>query len=378
MESKFKLYRDGLGTLVGMIFGAGIFALPFSFARAGILWGVVHFAVALFFMTVLHLMYGEIAFLTEGQHRFTGYVRKFLGKKAEFFAFVTTIFAYHGTLLAYGILGGIFLNVFFPAISVFNLSIFFFVTAALFSLFRFERIGTLNFYLTIPLFLFVFYLFGISVPEFRLENFLVGDTSSWFLPYGIWLFALGGFASLPEARDILKGATLRDFKNVIIWSLLASSVVYFVFIAAILGVSGAFTTEDAISGLASRVGSVAILLGSLIGLIAVFTSYLAMAADLKSIFIFDYSRPKSLAWLLTVLPALLLFLLGITGFIKVLGLVGAVFLGILGLFIIEMARRLHKIFPEHRHLLLGPKTWLRWLLIIGLSTGIFLEIMNVL
>ncbi|MCH7883348.1 hypothetical protein IIA95_02955, partial [Patescibacteria group bacterium] len=129
---------------------------------------------------------------------------------------------------------------------------------------------------------------------------------------------------------------------------------------------------------ASRVGNIAIWLGSLIGLIAVFTSYLAMTADLKSIFIFDYNRPRSLAWLLTVLPAPLLFLLGITGFIKVLGLVGAVFLGVLGLFIIEMARRLHKIFPEHHHLLLGPKTWLRWLLIIGLSTGIFLEIMNVL
>lgn len=162
MISKYRLYRDGLGTLVGMIFGAGIFALPFGFARAGIFWGMVHFAIAIFFMIALHLMYGEVAFLTEGQHRITGYVRKFLGKKAEVLAFVTTLFAYYGTLLVYGILGGIFLGVFFPSVSVLNLTILFFIVAALFSLFRFERIGTMNFYLTIPIFLFVFYLFGIS------------------------------------------------------------------------------------------------------------------------------------------------------------------------------------------------------------------------
>ena len=73
--SKFKLYRDGLGTLVGMIFGAGVFALPYSFAKAGVLWGSVLFFIAMFFMVVLHLMYGEVAYLTDGQHRFTGYVR---------------------------------------------------------------------------------------------------------------------------------------------------------------------------------------------------------------------------------------------------------------------------------------------------------------
>ena len=48
----------------------------------------------------------------------------------------------------------------------------------------------------------------------RFENFLAGSSDSWFLPYGIWLFALGGFSSLPEARDIMRGASLADFKKV--------------------------------------------------------------------------------------------------------------------------------------------------------------------
>lgn len=374
--SKWKLYRDGLGTLVGMIFGAGMFALPFVFSRAGIFWGILHFVVAMFFMVVLHLMYGEVAYLTDGQHRFTGYVRKFFGRGPEMFALIITVLSYYGTLLVYGLLGGIFLSTLFPNFTPALLTFVFFILAALLSLFRFERIGALNFYLTIPLFLFVFYLFGISLDSMRAENFLSGASFNWFLPYGVWLFALGGFAALPEARDIMKGATLLDFRRVIIWSLAISAFVYFVFIAAVWGVTGAGTTEDALSGLAGAIGLKALVLGSIIGFLAVFTSYLALAADFKGIFKFDYGFNALPSWVLTVLPAPLLYIFGFSDLVKILGLVGAIGLGVLGIFIIEMARRLHQKFPEHRHRLLGPRKWLRWILIAGLLAGVFLELWN--
>lgn len=376
--NKFRLYRDGLGTLVGMIFGAGVFALPYSFARAGIFWGLFHFLVAMFFMLVLHLMYGEVAYLTDGQHRFTGYVRKFLGRKAEFLAFWSTVLSYYGALLVYGILGGIFINTFADTLSIFNYTLIFFVLAALFSLFKFEKIGTLNFYLTIPIFVFIVYLFGLSLPEIHLENFLAGSSSSWFLPYGVWVFALGGFASLPEARDIMRGATLKDFKRVIIWSLVISAVVYFIFVAAVLGVTGAQTTQDALSGLGGSLGNRAVVIGSLIGFIAVFTSFLAIAADLKGIFVFDYGLQEWAAWIFTVLPAPIIFIFGVNELVKVLGFVGAVGLGVLGIFVIEMARKLHQTYSHHNHRLLGPRTWLRWVLVIGLLAGVFLELKNLL
>lgn len=377
LMTKYKLYRDGLGTLVGMIFGAGIFALPYSFSQAGIFWGILHFAIALFLMIVLHLMYGEVAYLTDGQMRFTGYVRKFLGRKAEALAFLTTLFGYYGALLAYGILGGIFLGVFVPAVSVFKLGFLFFGASAIFSLFRFERIGTLNFYLTIPMFIFIFYLFGISFPAMRLENFFVGGAQSWFLPYGVWLFALAGFAAIPEARDIMRGATFKDFKNVIIWSLIASALVYLIFIVTVLGVSGSLTTEDALSGLVGTIGQEAILIGSLVGFLAVFTSYLAMATDLKNIFVFDYNYKPLTGWLIAVLPAPILFAFGFTELVRILGFVGAVGLGVLGIFVIEMAYRIHLVFPQHQHIF-SPKKWFRWALIVGLLAGVFLEIVNLL
>ncbi len=374
MAAKFKIYRDGLGTLVGMIFGAGIFGLPFAFAQAGIFWGFLHFGIALFLMFFFHLTYGEIAFLTDGQMRFTGYVRKFLGRRAEFLAFLTTIFGYYGALLAYGILGGIFLKVFLPHISVLNSSLLFFAAAAAFSLFHFKSIGTLNFYLTIPIFIFIIYLFFLSAPSFELGNFLTGSAKSWLLPYGVWLFALGGFAAIPEARDIMKGATLVDFKKVIVWSLLICSIFYLIFIVAVLGASGAATTQDALTGLGGRTGRIAVLTGSLVGFFAVFTSYIALAADLQNIYIFDYGRSRFFSWWLAVLAAPVLFVSGVTNLVKVLEVTGAVGLGVFGIFVIEMARRFHRVYPQHRHFLLGPKKWLRWVLILCLLAGVFLEI----
>ena len=374
----FKRYRDGLGTLIGMIFGAGVFALPYSFAQAGVGWGIAHFGIAFFLMLVLHLMYGEVAYLTPGQHRFTGYVRKFLGRGAEVFAFLTTLFGYYGTLLVYGLLGGVFLSVFFPSVSVSALTIAFFIVASLASFARFEKIGAINFYLTIPIFLFVFYLFGISVasPSFRMENFVLGSRESWFLPYGIWIFALSGFSALPEARDLLRSSTLREFKKIITLSLVLSAFIYFVFIAAVLGVSGSTTTADAITGLSNGIGRVAVPVGALIGLIAVFTSYLALAADLIGIFMFDYKRTRRTAWLATIVPAVVIFALGATKLVPILKFVGAVGFGVLGIFIVEMARRLHRTLPRHQHILLSPRPFLRWLLVAGLVAGVVLEIAN--
>lgn len=360
-----------------MIFGAGVFALPFSFAQAGIGWGIFHFAIAFFLMISLHLMYGEIAYLTPGQHRFTGYVRRYLGRGAEVLAFLTTILGDYGTLLVYGILGGIFLHVFFPAVPVAVLALAFFGIASVASLFRFEKIGVINFYLTIPIFLFVFYLFGASIssPSFRVENFMTGSSASWFLPYGVWLFALSGFSAIAEARDLTRKASLVEFKRIITLALLLSAFIYFVFVAAVLGISGAGTTEDAITGLANGIGRIAVPVGSLVGLLAVFTSYIALSADLIGIFMFDYRRPRAVAWTLTVAPAVGLYLAGATDLIKTLGFVGAVGFGIFGVFIVRIARRLHRAFPEHRHALLSIAS-LRWLLMAGLIAGVVLEIAN--
>lgn len=332
--------------MIGMIFGAGIFALPYTFSRAGLFWGIVHFLIAFFILIFLHLLYGEVAFFTKGRHRFTGYVEMFLGKKAKQFAFLTTTASYYGTLLVYGLLAGFFLSNFWQGNYKLQISLIFFIIAALLLLLRMIRIAEINFYLTVPLFGFVVYLLFTAVPSIRMENFLsninFGFNNSWFLPYGIWLFALSGFAALPEVRDIFASSNIKHFKRGILISLAVSALFYFLFIFAVWGVSGINTSDDALSGLLGILGKKALLIGSLIGFLAVFTSYIALAIDMKNIFRFDYGISRFFAWLLTVIPPMILFFLGVTDFVRILGIIGALGLGTLGIFIIFMARNLRR------------------------------------
>lgn len=377
--SKINFYFQSLGFLVGMIIGAGMFALPYAFLKAGLFWGLFHLGFALFFILVLHIFYGEIAFLTGGRHRFPGYVKKFLGEKSSKFSFLITIFSYYGTLLVYGVLGGIFLHNIFPAISVFFLSVLFFGLGAFLLLFRFEKIGLINFYLTVPLLAFILYLLAVSAPHIRLENFLAGTGDKlWFLPYGVWIFALSGFAVIPEARDIFNHraneAGLKDFKRIIAFSILISLFFYLVFIFAVLGSGGILTSPDALSGLKGTIGEAAIIIGSLIGFLAVFTSYLALGADFKNIFMIDYNRSFVLSWCLVVLAPIALYLFGFQNFVKAISLIGALGLGIQGTFIVLMSLKLHKFYPEHRHLVSPRRKILNYILIFGLILGVAFEL----
>ncbi len=95
------------------------------------------------------------------------------------------------------------------------------------------------------------------------------------------MFAFAGFSALPEVRDIFQNLTRGNFRQAILISLLLIGVFYAIFIFTIIGISGANTTEDALAGIASVLGQGAFLVGSFVGFLAVFTSFIALGVDLK-------------------------------------------------------------------------------------------------
>jgi len=344
-----KTYLKGIGLLVGMIVGAGVFALPYVFSKAGVFWGIFHFALTFIILLFLHLLYGEVAYYTQGKHRFTGYVEMFLGKWAKQLAFLTTIASYYGSLLVYGLLAGLFLVNIFNWFSAPVFAIIFFIACGLLSFSKTGNIASINFYLTIPLFGFIFYLLFIALPFIKADNFFGNFgfvnhffDGTWFLPYGVWLFALTGFSVIPEVRDIFSNSPVSNFRKTISWGFLLSALFFLIFVIAIFGVSGQATTEDALSGITAILGRGALFVGSLIGFLAVFTSYLALALDMKNIFNLDYKIPNFVSLVLTTFPPIILFLLGASNFVKTMSITGALGMGILGVFIILMSRALRK------------------------------------
>ncbi|MEK9161350.1 MAG: aromatic amino acid transport family protein [Patescibacteria group bacterium] len=345
-----RLYIKGIGMMAGLIIGAGVFALPYAFAKAGIFWGTIHLVFSVFVVYFLHQWYGEVSFYTKGKHRFVGYVEKYLGKKAKVFSAITTMGSYYFSLLVYAIMGGIFLANFtslFNGHTVEFMTLLFFATGGLMALFKVNKIAEINFYLTLPIFGFIIYLLFFSFPYIKAENFFANDNlllnKNWFLPYGVWLFSLTGFSAIPPTRDLFIDSDIKKFKRVISISLFLAIFAYILFVFSILGVSGSFATEDALSGIKAFMGVKVMAIGSIIGFLCVFTSFIALAADMKSMFRYDYKIPRFIAWLFVIIPPTALYLFKFDGLVNTLAITGSVGMGILGVFVVLMRHKMVRI-----------------------------------
>ena len=215
------------------------------------------------------------------------------------------------------------------------------------ALFKVNKIAEINFYLTLPIFGFIiyllFFLFSIhkSGKLFSTDNLFLNK--NWFLPYGVWLFSLTGFSAIPPTRDLFIDSGIKKFKRVISISLFLAIFAYILFVFSILGVSGSFATEDALSGIKAFMGVKVMAIGSIIGFLCVFTSFIALAVDMKSMFRYDYKIPRFIAWLFVIIPPTALYLFKFDGLVNTLAITGSVGMGILGVFVVLMRHKMVRI-----------------------------------
>ena len=67
-------------SLVGTTIGAGIFSLPYVFAKAGFFMGLVEFIVLVFIVLLVQQILGEITLRTKGHKRLIGLASNYLGR----------------------------------------------------------------------------------------------------------------------------------------------------------------------------------------------------------------------------------------------------------------------------------------------------------
>ncbi len=375
MSDRMRSTFSSLGLLVGVIIGAGMFALPYAVARAGIMWGIIHAFIAFGTLTLIHLLYGEVVFSTSGTHRLPGYVGKYLGKNAQRVSFFSALVGFYGALLVYGLLGGMFLNKLFGGES-FIWSLLFFIIAGFVLVFDLRKIGTINFVLTFVLIAVIILLAILLMPHVDMAKVPRMNMDNWFLPYGVFLFAFAGASAIPDVADVFRKRNERLFRRVVVLSTLIPLLLYTLFITAVVGVMGTETPPDGISGLERFIGSKAIVFGSLMGLLAVGTSFLTLGTDLKKLFIYDYSLRHYTAWGIVVAVPLLLFLLGVTDFVAAIGVVGAVAVGIDGVLILSTALRVCQKNGGCRIGSFSIGRLLPVLLIVLLSAGVIYEVVQ--
>lgn len=317
--------------LSGMIIGVGMFGIPFSFVQAGFLLGTFELIILTGCVLLFHLFYADIVLRTHESHRLPGYVRLYLGRGYARFAWYSTVFGIFGTLLAYIVLGGAFLNAIFGYFSVVlgNVSsaLLFSVIGSAVALTSFRKKMIINSVITVLLVLTIIVFVAVLMPRIEWNNFSGFHFDHAFFPYGILLFALSGGIVIPDVIAFLGKKRDRVTRAIVIGTLLPAFL-YFLFAFVIVGSSGSATSQDAISGISSIASSSLILLGSIVGFLTVITSYIVLSASAQSLLRLDVSLRAPIPWFLVSTLPLGLFFLGWHDFLSIVGVVGAFAMGV--------------------------------------------------
>jgi len=169
----------------------------------------------------------------------------------------------------------------------------------------------------------------INFNKISITNLATTNPSFLFLPFGVTLFAFLGVSSIPEIKRVLQKNTKLMKKSIIIGSLIPL-VVYLIFTAVVIGLHGNAIAQVAAISLGKII--------TLLGILTMFTAFLALSLALQDTYRFDFGLKFKSAWLLGIAIPLILFipisLFNLAGFVKVLSIGGSVAGGLLGISIL--------------------------------------------
>lgn len=379
MEKGRQLFIRSIQPLVGSVIGVGIFGLPFVFAQAGIGIALIHLVVLAVVNGTLLLVYADIIRNTKGNPRLTGLVRRYLGNGWSHLATVSLFGGSWGALVAYIIVGGEFLHALFAPLiggGLFTYQMVFYAGCALLVIGGIGFISRLEVAFVMTLLAMLALIMIGSVPHVDVSNFAHVDTENWFLPFGVVLFAFGGIAAVPEMAHVLGRQKGRYLRPAIITGMVVVSIVYLLFSSIVTGVTGTNTTDEAILGLGAAVGDWALVLGAMIGLFSVFTSFLILAVSIMDTMIYDYKWRYLQGWALSVTVPLVIFLLGARSFIGVIGFTGGVLGSFIGLLVLYTYTKAKKDVCTPKRCLSIPN-WILGICALVFSFGIVLTIASV-
>src|SRR3972149_565150 len=74
-----RKFLHAVAVLVGTMVGAGVYGVPFVFAKAGFWVGTVWLVAVAGLLCVLQLLFAELTLATQGVHQLVGYATIWLG-----------------------------------------------------------------------------------------------------------------------------------------------------------------------------------------------------------------------------------------------------------------------------------------------------------
>ncbi|MBI4434162.1 amino acid permease [Candidatus Uhrbacteria bacterium] len=337
-------YSRSIAMLIGTIIGVGIFGVPYVVAQSGIPIGLLLFGVLTLVVLLVHLFFGELTLRTEEHHRLVGYAGKYFGRWGKAIAGCSAVFGMYGALLAYLLVSGEFLEALAGPVlggDRWWYSVGFGALGLLAVAVGLRLIEELEFILTAFLLVAMTLICIVGGQRISGANLTMYDVSHAFVPYGAILFALSGVSAIAEIRELLRGREKR-LAPAIAWGTILAALMSVAFVVTVVGVSGDGTTPEAISGLEPVLGRSIVILGGILGFLAIATSFLMLGLYLRDVFELDFGLPKRAAVLAALGVPFGIFLLGDPNFTTVILITGALFNGIDGILIALLILRARK------------------------------------
>jgi hypothetical protein len=122
--------------------------------------------------------------------------------------------------------------------------------------------------------------------------------------------------------------------------ILIPALVILVFVFVIVGISGASTSPDAISGVKLILNDGVIFFSLIFGVLTMVTSFLGVAQSIKETFWWDYKVGEKLSWAMAVFIPYIMYIIGFKDLISVIGFAGAVAGGISSIIMILVFKKL--------------------------------------
>ncbi len=372
---KKKSFFSSVAIIIGTAVGAGIFALPYAVSKSGVGIGLFYLLFLGFISIVLVLAYGEVVLRTPERLQIIGYTKKYLGDRWRIVAMLSFLIGLTGALIAYTIAVGSFVESLIGiqgGWEAFDYSLVYFGIIALVILAGLGMVVQIERIMVVFLMLVVGVIIVFGMPKINIENLTTFDPLYMFLPYGVILFAISAASAIPDAVDALREKASL-FKAIKI-GMIVPLIIYMLFSIVVVGITGSATDEGAIPGLQSHLGQWVITIGTLFGIASMTTSFLAMGLVLREIYHYDFKFPKLLAWLVAMLPPLIIFLFKLTTFVTIISLVGGIMGGFDGIIILLLWRKAREVGQRKPERQISIPTWFQVIMLVVFIGGILYEL----
>ena len=339
-QSRFLGLAKGVSMLAGTTIGAGILGIPYVISQSGYWIGMLHVVVLGVSLVFLNLCLTEVTLRTDGEQQLPGLARKYLGRSGKLLTFVAMAVLVYGSLTAY-IAGSGDILAQLTGIDALPMAFVFFGLASLLVFLGVKAVSQFQLVFVVGLIVIMASIALRALTAdgvFDWNNMNLGNSltsPSALLPYGAVLFSYLGVIAIPDIEKVMKYHK-RDMDLAVVLGFLIPVIIYIVFSTVVIGVTGPETTGVATIGLGQILGGEVFVVANIFGLLAMFTSFLALGLALVTIYREEYDVRQSTAVIMTVLPPMTLVFAGISGFADIISFTGAVSGSIIGIVIVFM------------------------------------------